>query len=679
MDAGSYEFTEGEERDTPFKRWVSLAASVVAFCASIVVVLEAHAAERADHMTREAQLHSLESWNRTVAATGDWLAARVPWLDARVFEGLHVAGRQAVVEPSLRTVPQYALAEAWRDVQRNLSPVSSLLQKSEYRASPDSYLFDRLGGAEAEFLRQDAALNTGEEWERKAGRYIGILTFLAVSLLLLGLSATFAAGSRWALLVSGGTLAGICLLAMGFTAVSRIPTTDDDAILGVARGDVSLAMGEFGKAITAYSNAIELDHDYATAYGMRAGAHFAAGSPETDPYYVSITSPEALQATIDDAERALELGSDDPFVINSLSAAYFHTHRYEEALEEIEYAIALSERIPLFWMNRGLYLAAMGNESDARAAYLRAFELAASDDADRYDRPSLFATARTTLEQLRDYRTERTPLIDRLLGLLAVLQAEMDPSDEIFTATHTNEVALSASFAPRQILATVESNDIPQGSKLSWVVYRRVDRDQPWQSVGYWFDNESPFPNPAHLETGCLSAGQFRVDLFINGWLAARTMPEPLTSTFQPYQDPGFLGADLCFPDGWTVAKDDDRHWVTFTSPRASAALALAAVPSAPSTDTGYAQRQAAAIVSRLPGSWPSSGDLDRHWKAGPIVMGEFEGRTYSRGQKHVIAASTRASSWWTLWLFVRYVDGTRAHPSLDHMLQSIRLRSSEL
>ena len=82
-------------------------------------------------------------------------------------------------------------------------------------------------------------------------------------------------------------------------------------------------------------------------------------------------------AAIEMLHRALDLAPDDPFILNSIGVSYSKSALPMEALAAFDAAVAVRPAFAPGHYGRGLALAALGDRQGAKAAYVRAAELAA--------------------------------------------------------------------------------------------------------------------------------------------------------------------------------------------------------------------------------------------------------------------------------------------------------------
>ncbi len=172
--------------------------------------------------------------------------------------------------------------EAVRDSLRQLSP---LLQAPYFDEASGSADFERyevdvyLGDVIRMGEEFTAATGVKETWDNKTGAYVVQLTILAVSLFLMGLSATIEISTKWIFGAVGVLMASFAVVWAFFTATETV--TDlrqiEGAIPAYVEGVTSAYQGDNENAIIALDRALSL-YGYTNAYVARAEAHNALGN-----------------------------------------------------------------------------------------------------------------------------------------------------------------------------------------------------------------------------------------------------------------------------------------------------------------------------------------------------------------------------------------------------------------
>ncbi len=180
----------------------------------------------------------------------------------------------------------------------------------------------------------------------------------------------------------------ILILILLFPLLFIQPAVGEDVQEWYIKAQNALTVGDYPTAVTYYTNALNIDSNYAPAYAGRAAAFNMMGK-----YTEAIAS----------ADSALAIKSMDPVALNARALGLFKLGRYEEAvaaydklfvvvqnrkeaycnqayaylkLNETEPAVATYDRCTLLdpqnleaWNNKGLALMQEGNYNEALAAF----------------------------------------------------------------------------------------------------------------------------------------------------------------------------------------------------------------------------------------------------------------------------------------------------------------------
>ena len=301
-------------------------------------------------------------------------------------------------------------------------------------ATSTSVLADLADGnesADAARLRQVVEADRANDHGGNADSYVAVLTVLAVALFLLGLSLTVQGRTRYVLAAPGVAIALVCVAWTGLIATRDVTNVSERAVRAAAEGQRLQDAGDFEAAIAAYDEAIAESPDFAAAFARRADARFAQGSSQIGQTgFISITSPEALEASLEDTERALDLGAGDDIVTLADAAFLFFLDRDFDRSADLVGAGAGAERLA----RPGVVQPRRGRGGPGRrAAAARAYRegrQALVDAPDVGTRSQVLAGARTDLSVLRDAprrrrarrrdrpRRDRRGRAGRLRGLL---------------------------------------------------------------------------------------------------------------------------------------------------------------------------------------------------------------------------------------------------------------------
>ena len=207
---------------------------------------------------------------------------------------------------------------------------------------------------------------------RAVERYSAILTILAIVLAVLGLAATF--GQRmWRPLVRPAVAVALACLALAAVGRPRVPAVPENAMAAGRRGRPAAGAGQRRRGGRGVLEGGRPGPGYAVAYVRRAGAYALQGSPEQDQSYVFSSADSAARArSMDDLERAFELGADDDLLAVATQAAnYFSVGRYGDAEALARRASDRNPRLAAARLSLGLAQAAQGRTEEAVAAFDR--------------------------------------------------------------------------------------------------------------------------------------------------------------------------------------------------------------------------------------------------------------------------------------------------------------------
>ena len=118
------------------------------------------------------------------------------------------------------------------------------------------------------------------------------------------------------------------------------------------RGIAYLSRGDFNNAIVDYTEAIELDQEFTDAYKDRAIAYLGSND-----FYNAIT----------DYTKAIQLDPDDTNIYNYRGLAHFGNNEVDKAIDDFNRAIQLMPGDPYTYYNRGIIQLSLQNWEEAKA------------------------------------------------------------------------------------------------------------------------------------------------------------------------------------------------------------------------------------------------------------------------------------------------------------------------
>lgn len=479
--------------------------------------------------------------------------------------------------------------ERWETLAAATLALSEIDPESEFGPEQDRTFPTRyFSAATQESLRlnalQDAANEEASALDRRAASYTAILAMLAVSLYLFGL--TLAVTGQWRRFGFLGV--GLGMLTVGMLWLVQSVLTpgveiNDEAAAAYARGRVALINATdrtgYEQAIAHYDTAIELRPSFARAYSDRSDAIFLSESPQRTGF-ISIVPPEALERARADLERARSLGQEGASTYGSLGFYGFSQGVQEadvtllnESAEFTRQAIALDPLQPIYRYNLAVTYVAAGRFDEARAAYQEAvartlyLDLANTRTrGEPFVQEQWLAGALTDLEIVRRYRPELEDSIrtfkEQIVGRVSRQSADAPAgSPSVFS-----DIQLNVFPAEVQWQGTVEGYDAardtisaqwyhqdPQG--LGWAVIPEVSRTEtPTVGSDGRLFQLSPYMSRV-FPPACLPSGSYRVELYVNGRLAAEGSAAVDFGQYDSFFS-GELTVALCRPPDWVRRED---------------------------------------------------------------------------------------------------------------------------
>lgn len=590
--APQVEAPDPEEVRDRFSRLVAIAIVVGTLAGAVVGFLQTQAGRRSDAAGIDAQRYATQAMGQLLRSQ------QIAQVD---FENYALADQQRRRAASSRqgfiflTGAYETVADLDQDRWEQLAAQTATLTRITEDAPdgpirdpgfPSEYFAKSVKEAVRLRALQDASNELDGAWGGKQSTYTAILTVLAVSLYLLGLSLTVQVGIRRMFAGLGLALILVGSAWAGALALFAPATPPDEAAEAFAEGHVKLqAAGtpaQFEAAAEDYTRAIELRPTFARAYQERAEALFAAGAP-VGQGLLSVSSREALEASTRDLERALELGAENRSVLGSLGF-----HRFLQGLdgdaETLEESIAFSERAieidpanPIFQFNRGAALLALGRTEEARAAYERAVRLTIYTDPEKEvlrEDPGLeeiyVAGALTDLELVLRAQPELEGEV-RSLKELIVGSDSLDRVGTGETDVTVERIALEVFPADIQWEATLTGYD-EESDVISQQWYYQGPEELGWAALpsvsgvyepvadpdGTWFSLNSYLA--ATFPPACLGSGTYRVEIYVNGRLAGEAEVEEELPELRAYV-PSDLNAALCRPSDWERSERIVAGW----------------------------------------------------------------------------------------------------------------------
>jgi tetratricopeptide (TPR) repeat protein len=634
------EIDDIDERATPFKRMIALLVVAITLFAAIVAYLQTVDSNKEERAAREAQRFAVAGLGSQVDASADFQRAYGVYTQAELLDRQRIIAttrqRQAFGTPRADI---YGLdAERAAAVQQALVETSPLLGDSEFSETNDeSFPF----GFQAEVnvepdearLRQAAQAELADGHGGKADTFVAILTVLAVSLFLLGLSLTVEGRSRRLLVVPGIGIALICVGWAVYNSSRDVPRTSERALRAVAEGNKLLDQGDPVAAIDAYTRAIEARSDYAVAFGNRADAEFLAGSGDPTAGFISITDPENLARAIDDGERALELGADDDVsVVASLGFYKFLEQDFGAAARFTNDALDLNDRLPSVWFNAAVIEVARGNDDAAEDLYDVGIDLL-RDEPEPFVRTQVFSAGRTDLGLARELSEadDVDDIANEMEAKLAAAELELNLPD----ARPARDAALEDPLLEQNGIFLQFSGfeeGLEDGDAVAAVWYFRPDADQPFnqlpnmtQLFAYSDPDAEDFFFTSTSNGLCIVPGEYRVEVFTGDQLLGSGSVEvPIGELGEQVDDRSeLLSTEVCRPVDWVLEEAADEGTFFMGAEDGSASMSIGVLSvGADSLDEGTDALLRETIIDAAAGFGEVEGEPE------PLTIGNLDTQT---------------------------------------------------
>lgn len=557
-----------------FRRMVALGVVLITLLGATVAYFQAVESNKEDVAARNAQRDAVAGLGAQVDGTAALLA------DLRISSGIDVQIlRQAINATRVQSATGDGSVDPDLDVHRaaqvRFAAVSeaisglTTIDPSDPATSADAFAAAN-ENTDVARLRQTVRADLADDHGGKADSYVAVLTVLAVALFLLGLSLTVQGRNRYILAAPGVVIAMVCVVWSLFIAGRDITRVSTRSIELAAEGQRLLDAGDVEAAIDAYDEAIDDSPDFAAAYSRRAAARFIQGSPQAGQVqFISITSDDALEGSLEDLERALELGAGSDGA--TLAEAGFDTlldGQFERSVELSTEALELNDRLAPVWFNLGVAHVALGDEDEAARAYRRGMRVL--DDSAIGLREDVLAAARTDLAVLREI-LDGDELEDRL-DLIVTTEIELAEFELGFECEmqgcspldDADDVELGDAVFGRSnafITVDVPVDGVAPGDVVGVAWLYRPDDSLPFQQPpvfgfstvavgddGFLFDSTLPSVDPA-----CPVSGEFSVRLYggeeLLGEVSGSVEPMQLAESFTTAAD-AVEGFEAFVPEG---------------------------------------------------------------------------------------------------------------------------------
>lgn len=588
------EIDDIDDKAAGFKKLVAMVVVSITFFGAIVGYLQTTASNNEEVQARDAQIAAVAGFGTQIDADSRYSAAYDVYAEDRLAKrrSLVAQARARLVrdQPSREALLRESARHA--SVREALTSLTPLLSDKRYSegndpAFPNRFFADAVVDADKARLRQMARAELVNDYGGKADAYVAVLTVLAVSLFLVGLSLTVSGRGRKLLFYPGLGLAIWCVVWSGFITARRVHETPVRAINAVAEGNRLLSQQQFDEAVSSFDQAIDARGDYGFAFARRSDALFLQGSPQAGEDFVSITSEKNLAAAIDDAETAIANGEGANLgLVGSLGFNYFLAEKFDDAERLTDRALDINDELPALWFNRGVVALAKGDQDAADAAYDTALSLV-EDLPYEYVRSDLFRAARTDLEILAALKPDTRKVVSKMQARVVVFEGDLrrgEPAAKGGSKGKIDELQLSPQG--NAVAAFYDFDNVPTGTEITHVWFRRPDRKTPFSEPRFMTTFETQTEDAdrgsrslAAAPGGCSIAAEYRLDVYVAGRKAASAtlVVEPPDLGDLVTEEDDAVGVTFCRPGDWARVGTDDPGLAQFGSPEDTHAFGVGA------------------------------------------------------------------------------------------------------
>ena len=460
---------EGEESKGSLGRWIAISLAAIVVLGAAIAIIQTDAGVNESNTARET----------TRTAVGALRAGVVENAAELLEEDIDAESSALVREQAFVARQSGEAAEPLTSAElETLIPEGSDLPGARTREELLELSFD----SERLALRQAALAETRVTWNDRATQYTTAIAMLAVALFLVGFSLVLRGPQRVVFYLFG---LGVALLVVGVTFyiyLLPIPETPEDAITATARGTVESQEGEQERAIELFDDAIEVEGDYPDPYSRRAVARAVAANPDVRETGAVTGGDAALEESIADSLRAVELdGSRDFLTFAFIAIAGVYAGDYEEAVRAADEGIAINSRVPDIRFAKSAAEVGLGDADAANEALEGALEqLSGSDPSERTR--ALVADYLTYLEQVVQRVPERTELVGRIEARIIALETAFSLDREVSgePPDRGSVVVEGLRYEDGRIRIRTRWDDLPAGTALTLIGFERPARDSGW-------------------------------------------------------------------------------------------------------------------------------------------------------------------------------------------------------
>jgi tetratricopeptide (TPR) repeat protein len=363
--------------DSRFKTIVTLFIAGTALLGTVTAALRVGASAQSATASREGRAFIIKAVAKGNAGTQRYTLERNMLAEFQALVTESSVDLRLAQEAVSRGEAVGYLQDAARlnQVRENLRVFSSLLSPPYFDEKSGAVDVLRFG---ADYMvtppvrwteMQSAKSEEAGAWGNKSGRYIVIITILAVSLFLFGLSLTLGQRLKFLFAVLGVLIVAAAAGGVVATVISRVPRSSDEAVksyvegagklyyasmLALAGGDTPQAEAEIVRradmAIGSFAEAVAFQHDYAAARQALGETHllvaqtllFSRGDG-ADPEQAKAE----LNLALDSLNWVAKRGREDRRLWASLGWAEFLAGNYDRSIAAMEKALEFAPDLKL--------------------------------------------------------------------------------------------------------------------------------------------------------------------------------------------------------------------------------------------------------------------------------------------------------------------------------------------
>lgn len=453
----------------PLGRWIAVSLAAIAVIGAGIGILQTRAAVNESNTARETTRTGIDALRAGVSLQGAKLLEKDIEAEAAALR----RQADALARDSGTGTDPLSVAEL-----ESILPAGGELPGARTPEELKRLAFE----SERLSLRQSALAETRVTWNDRSTQYTTAIAVLALALFLVGFSLVLAGRRRLLFYVFGILVAVLAVGAATLIYLAPIPETPDDAINATAAGTVASDEGDQPRAIRLLDDAIEADGDYPAPYSRRAVARAREANPDFERTGAVTGSDAALEASVADAERALELGGGrDLLALAFLAISDLYTGEYEKSVQVATDAIALNSEVADLRFIKSAAEVGAGAEDAAIASLKAAGNLLEGSDASERTR-GLVAGYLTYLEQIVHRVPGRSAIVrtieERIIGTETELSLDRKLSRELPEGGSVEVEGLR--YGDGKFRLRTSWKGLPEGTAVTLVGFERPAPGSAW-------------------------------------------------------------------------------------------------------------------------------------------------------------------------------------------------------